>query len=45
MRTQHAKDRAYITATEHKTEWGGYKAATHHKFKQLPYFCCALTFT
>jgi hypothetical protein len=22
---QHAKDRAYITATEHATEWGGFK--------------------
>mmetsp|Transcript_30121 Transcript_30121/g.57842 ORF Transcript_30121/g.57842 Transcript_30121/m.57842 type:complete len:606 (+) Transcript_30121:83-1900(+) len=42
---RHAKDRAYITKTEWATEWGGFKAKLHAKFQQLPFHCCALTFT
>eukprot|EP00854_Cymbomonas_tetramitiformis_P001306 gene1306-1893_t len=42
---QHSKDRAYITKTEWATEWGGFKNKdVNAPFRQLPFFCCALTF-
>lgn len=40
------KDRGYITASEWKTDGGGYKKnSADHAFRRLPYFCCAVTFT
>lgn len=40
------KDRAYITASEWKEEWGGKNVdKKHHGFKRLPFNCCAITFT
>jgi peptidyl-prolyl cis-trans isomerase-like 2 len=42
------KDRAYITASEWKDEWGGKSVGSHgknHGFKRLPFNCCAITFT
>ncbi|GAX84854.1 hypothetical protein CEUSTIGMA_g12275.t1 [Chlamydomonas eustigma] len=42
---QHQKDRAYRTATEWRTEGGGYKERGQLPFKRLPYHCCAITFT
>ncbi|KAK3237421.1 hypothetical protein CYMTET_52499 [Cymbomonas tetramitiformis] len=42
---RHSKDRAYITKTEWATEWGGFKNKdVNAPFRQLPFFCCALTF-
>lgn len=39
------QDRAYLTATEWKQEWGGHKAAaTGVPFKSLPFHCCAISF-
>lgn len=42
---QHSKDRMYLTKTEWATEWGGAKSKEVAKFKRLPFYCCALTFT
>jgi peptidyl-prolyl cis-trans isomerase-like protein 2 len=42
---QHQKDRAYLTATEWRTEWGGFKDKKALPFKRLPFHCCAITFT
>uniref|UniRef100_A0A1D2A8I5 Peptidylprolyl isomerase n=1 Tax=Auxenochlorella protothecoides TaxID=3075 RepID=A0A1D2A8I5_AUXPR len=40
-----AKDRAYLTATEWKEEWGGHKAGPRGvPFKSLPFHCCAISF-
>lgn len=39
------KDRGYITTTEWAAEWGGHKAKGAAPFKQLPFFCCAISFT
>eukprot|EP00882_Tetradesmus_deserticola_P033605 GHRQ01038405.1.p2 GENE.GHRQ01038405.1~~GHRQ01038405.1.p2 ORF type:complete len:219 (+),score=69.97 GHRQ01038405.1:389-1045(+) len=39
------KDRGYITAKEHKEEWGGYKDRKRAPFQRLPFHCCAITFT
>lgn len=39
------KDRGYITAKEHKEEWGGYKDKKRAPFQRLPFNCCAITFT
>lgn len=39
------QDRAYLTATEWKQEWGGHKAsAAGVPFKSLPFHCCAISF-
>ncbi|KAK9834481.1 hypothetical protein WJX74_002655 [Apatococcus lobatus] len=42
-RKSKAKDRAYLTRTEWQTEGGGYKDKSHGVFKQLPFFCCAIS--
>ena len=42
---QHQKDRLYLTAKEHKEEWGGYKEKKRVPFQRLPFHCCAITFT
>jgi peptidyl-prolyl cis-trans isomerase-like protein 2 len=42
---QHQKDRLYLTAKEHKEEWGGYKEKQRASFAKLPFSCCAITFT
>ncbi|KAJ9177372.1 hypothetical protein P3X46_012598 [Hevea brasiliensis] len=42
---QHSKDRMFITKTEWATEWGGAKTKEVTRFKRLPFYCCALTFT
>lgn len=42
---QHSKDRMFITKTEWATEWGGAKSKEVVRFKRLPFYCCALTFT
>ncbi|KAK9818308.1 hypothetical protein WJX72_010373 [[Myrmecia] bisecta] len=39
------KDRGYQTKTEWATEGGGYKDKSKAKFKPLPFFCCAISFT
>ncbi|KAG1665158.1 hypothetical protein FOA52_005539 [Chlamydomonas sp. UWO 241] len=39
------KDRGYITATEWRTEGGGYKDRSKLPFKRLPFNRCAITFT
>lgn len=41
------KDRSYLTNKEWKEEWGGAKVggAAGLPFSQLPFYCCALTFT
>ena len=41
---RHAKDRAYLTTTEWKEEWGGFKAKGKTPFKRLPFNCCAISF-
>lgn len=35
----------YLTATEWRTEGGGFKDKSHLPFKRLPFHCCAITFT
>lgn len=43
---QHSKDRMYLTTTEWKHEWGGYKERPQgSEYKRLPFHCCALSFT
>mmetsp|Transcript_5593 Transcript_5593/g.12389 ORF Transcript_5593/g.12389 Transcript_5593/m.12389 type:complete len:652 (+) Transcript_5593:259-2214(+) len=42
---QHSKDRMYLTTTEWKNEWGGYKEKQRAPFKRLPFHCCAISFT
>ena len=39
------KDRAYLTTTEWAQEWGGYKDKGQKPFRQLPFYCCAISFT
>ena len=40
-----SKDRGYITATEWKTEGGGYKDKMQGvPFRRLPFNCCAVSF-
>lgn len=39
------KDRAYLTTTEWASEWGGYKDRSQKPFRQLPFYCCAISFT
>ena len=39
------KDRAYLTTTEWANEWGGYKDRSQKPFRQLPFYCCAISFT
>lgn len=39
------KDRLYLTAKEHKEEWGGYKQQRRIPFQRLPFHCCAISFT
>jgi peptidyl-prolyl cis-trans isomerase-like protein 2 len=39
------KDRGYITTTEWKHEWGGFKDKGNLPFKRLPFHCCAIAFT
>ncbi|KAA6418090.1 MAG: peptidyl-prolyl cis-trans isomerase-like 2-like, partial [Trebouxia sp. A1-2] len=45
MGKQKQKDRGYLTATEWRTEGGGFKDKSHLPFKRLPFHCCAITFT
>jgi peptidyl-prolyl cis-trans isomerase-like protein 2 len=45
MGKQRNKDRAYISASEWATEWGGRKDRGELPFSRLPFHCCALTFT
>ena len=45
MGKQRSKDRAYISASEWATEWGGRKDRGALPFSRLPFHCCALTFT
>eukprot|EP00879_Flechtneria_rotunda_P018101 GHRR01018979.1.p1 GENE.GHRR01018979.1~~GHRR01018979.1.p1 ORF type:complete len:477 (+),score=141.25 GHRR01018979.1:219-1649(+) len=42
---RHQKDRGYLTAKEHKEEFGGYKDRKKAPFQRLPFHCCAITFT
>ena len=42
---QHSKDRLYLTTTEWRTEWGGFKDKLALPFKRLPFHCCGITFT
>jgi hypothetical protein len=42
---QKSKDRAYITASEWASEWGGAKDRGSLPFSRLPFHCCGLTFT
>lgn len=42
---QHSKDRMYLTTTEWREEWGGYKKKGSVPFKRLPFQCCAIAFT
>ena len=37
--------RGYITATEWKTEWGGFKDRSRLPYSKLPLHCCAISFT
>ena len=39
------KDKAYVTAQEWATEWGGAKDVQSRPLVRLPFHCCALTFT
>lgn len=39
------QDRLYLTTTEWKHEWGGFKDKTRLPFKRLPFHCCAIAFT
>jgi hypothetical protein len=38
------KDRAYLTATEWREEWGGAKTQGRAPFRRLPFHCCAISF-
>ena len=38
-------DRGYMTATEWRTEGGGFKDRSGGGFKRLPFHCCAIAFT
>lgn len=44
---QHQKDKLYLTNTEWKYEWGGYKGTQNtgenSKFRRLPYDCCSIS--
>jgi peptidyl-prolyl cis-trans isomerase-like 2 len=44
-KNQHSKDRMFITATEHKELYGGYKSKTGRAFRALPFDRCALGLT
>lgn len=37
--------RGYMTATEWRTEGGGFKHRSMGGFKRLPFYCCAIAFT
>ena len=39
----HNKDRLFITATEHKMEWGGKKDPEKVPISKLPFNCCSLS--
>ena len=45
---QHQKDKLYLTTTEWKSEFGGYKgvkqSGEESKFRRLPFYCCSLSF-
>lgn len=42
---QHQKDKLYLTTTEWKNEFGGYKQQRFSSdFKRLPFDCCSLSF-
>lgn len=43
-RKSKAKDRGYMTATEWRTEGGGYKEDKKTDYKRLPFYCCAISF-
>ena len=43
-RKSKAKDRGYMTATEWRTEGGGFKEASKTDYKRLPFYCCAISF-
>lgn len=41
---QHQKDKLYLTHTEWKTEFGGYKEKQDlSRFRRLPFYCCSLS--
>ena len=42
-KSQHSKDRLYITATEWAHEYGGKKRASNASQRQLPFDSCALS--
>ncbi|CAG2201154.1 RING-type E3 ubiquitin-protein ligase PPIL2-like [Mytilus galloprovincialis] len=43
---QHQKDKLYLTSTEWRTEFGGYKGQLQKsaEFRRLPFYCCSLSF-
>ncbi|XP_046326965.2 RING-type E3 ubiquitin-protein ligase PPIL2-like [Haliotis rufescens] len=44
---QHQKDKLYLTTTEWRNEWGGYKGkqntGQNARFRRLPFHCCSLS--
>ncbi|KAL3856896.1 hypothetical protein ACJMK2_011602 [Sinanodonta woodiana] len=40
---QHQKDKLYLTTTEWKNEFGGYKGKQKAEFRRLPFYCCSLS--
>ena len=44
MGKQRNKDRAYISASEWATEWGGHRDRGELPYSRLPFHCCAITF-
>lgn len=40
---RHSKDRLFITAAEHKYEWGGKKDTVKSPIAKLPFNCCSLS--
>mmetsp|Transcript_19918 Transcript_19918/g.37057 ORF Transcript_19918/g.37057 Transcript_19918/m.37057 type:complete len:621 (-) Transcript_19918:81-1943(-) len=42
-KNRHSKDRLFITATEHKNEYGGKKTKTKHDYQALPFDHCYLS--
>lgn len=43
-KNRHAKDKLWISYSEHTNEWGGKKPERKkEKFQKLPFYCCALS--
>lgn len=40
---RHSKDKMYITQSEYKLDWGGFKEKKQIPFTILPFYCCALS--